>query len=221
MTTWLSLSFQDGSSYTMEYMTFFFDFSFMVILMVLVFVIYMLVFLTFGSLVNRFLLDNQFLEFLWTVFPVLIIFMLAFPSIRILYLMDEMKNPTLTFKALGHQWFWSYEYSDFKLFEFDSYMILGGMVRLLEVDNSLVIPLGLKIRLLISSFDVLHSWTVPSLGVKVDAVPGRLNQLNFTLNRLGVFYGQCSEICGVNHSFMPIAVEGVSMGDFKIWLYNF
>lgn len=147
--------------------------------------------------------------------------MLAFPSIRILYLMDEIKNPTLTFKALGHQWFWSYEYRDFKLFEFDSYMILGGMVRLLEVDNSLVIPLGLKIRLLIRSFDVLHSWTVPSLGVKVDAVPGRLNQLNFTLNRLGVFYGQCSEICGVNHRFMPIAVEGVSMGDFKIWLYNF
>lgn len=174
-----------------------------------------------SSLINRFLLDNQLLEFLWTVLPVLIIFTLAFPSIRILYLMDEIKNPTLTFKALGHQWFWRYEYSDFKLFEFDSYIISGSLVRLLEVDNSLVIPLGLKVRLLIRSFDVLHSWTVPSLGVKVDAVPGRLNQLNFTLNRLGLFYGQCSEICGVNHRFMPIAVERVTMGDFKTWVYSF
>lgn len=176
-----------------------------------------MIFLGFNNLIRRFIIENQLVEFIWTVFPLLILLLLAFPSIRILYLMDEMKNPLITCKVLGHQWFWRYEYRDFADLEYDSYMILN-FIRLLEVDNSLVLPFNLKIRLLVSSYDVLHSWTVPSLGVKVDAVPGRLNQLNFTLSRLGLFYGQCSEICGMNHRFIPIVVESVSLSLFKFWL---
>nr|QPB46181.1 cytochrome c oxidase subunit 2 [Bemisia tabaci] len=220
MGLWNNMSFQNSASFTMEQMTFFYDFSFLVILLILVFVVYMMLFLMSESLIKCYDLDNQIMEFFWTILPLVILIFLAFPSIRILYLMDEMKNPTLTCKVLGHQWFWSYEYSDFSSFEFDSYMICN-LMRLLEVDNCFVIPLGLKIRLLVSSVDVLHSWTVPAFGVKVDSVPGRLNQLNFTVNRLGVYFGQCSEICGVNHSFMPIMVEVVLNQGFSVWLENF
>lgn len=144
---------------------------------------------------------------------------MAFPSLRILYLIDEIKNPVLTFKVIGHQWFWSYEYTDFNILEFDRYMVDGNF-RLLEVDNVFCIPLRQKVRLLVRSFDVLHSWTIPVLGVKVDAVPGRLNQLNFLFMRLGVFFGQCSEICGINHRFMPIVVECIKIDDFYFWLIN-
>lgn len=131
--------------------------------------------------------------------------------------MDEVKNPLVTCKVIGHQWFWRYEYRDFKDVEFDSYIVFN-LIRLLEVDNFFVLPISSKIRVIVSSYDVLHSWTVPSLGVKVDAVPGRLNQLNFILNRLGVYYGQCSEICGANHRFMPVGLEVVSFSSFCNWL---
>nr|YP_010254918.1 cytochrome c oxidase subunit II [Pealius machili]QUA05856.1 cytochrome c oxidase subunit II [Pealius machili] len=217
MNTWLNLSFQDSASFIMEQMIFFYDFSFLIISMILIFVVYMMSFLMIKTFINRFLIDNQVLEFVWTVLPLIILVFLAFPSIRILYLMDEVKNPLVTCKVMGHQWFWSYEYSDFKDVEFDSYMVFN-LIRLLEVDNFFVLPISSKIRVIVSSYDVLHSWTVPSLGVKVDAVPGRLNQLNFILNRLGVYYGQCSEICGANHSFMPVGLEVVSFSSFCNWL---
>nr|AAS77036.1 cytochrome oxidase subunit II [Aleurochiton aceris] len=219
MNTWGSLSFQDSASFIMEQMIFFYDFSFLIISMILIFVVYTMVFMMSSYLVNRFVTDDQVLEFIWTVLPLMILLFLAFPSIRILYLMDEANQPLVTCKVLGHQWFWSYEYSDFKNLEFDSYMIYN-LMRLLEVDNSLVLPLSTKIRVIVSSYDVLHSWTVPALGVKVDAVPGRLNQLNFSLNRLGVYFGQCSEICGANHSFMPISLESVAFKSFCNWLIS-
>jgi len=148
---------------------------------------------------------------------------LALPSLRLLYLLDEVNYPVLTVKAVGHQWYWSYEYSDFSDVEFDSYIVSSGDLevgdyRLLEVDHRMVVPTWCDIRVLVSSADVLHSWAVPSLGVKVDAVPGRLNQLSFCVNRAGVYYGQCSEICGANHSFIPIAVEAVDVESFVSWL---
>nr|CAD5105734.1 cytochrome c oxidase subunit 2 [Singhiella simplex] len=217
MNTWVGLGFQDSGSFIMEQMIFFYDFSFLIIFLILVFVVYTMLGLIISSFINRYILDNQLVESVWTVLPMIILIFLAFPSIRILYLMDEMKNPALSCKVLGHQWFWSYEYSDFKDLEYDSYMIFN-LVRLMEVDNCFVLPVGLKIRLLISSVDVLHSWTVPGFGVKVDSIPGRLNQLNFTINRLGVFFGQCSEICGVNHSFMPIVVEVLDLSSFENWI---
>nr|YP_087045.1 cytochrome c oxidase subunit II [Tetraleurodes acaciae]AAU14150.1 cytochrome oxidase subunit II [Tetraleurodes acaciae] len=220
MNTWLNLNFQNSASFIMEEMIFFYDFSFLVISLILLFVVYVMIFLSFSGFVSRYVLDNQLLESVWTSLPLIILLFLAFPSIRILYLMDEVRYPGITCKVMGHQWFWSYEYGDFKDIEFDSYMVYN-LVRLLEVDNCFVLPVLIKVRLLVSSYDVLHSWTVPALGVKVDSVPGRLNQLNFSPNRLGLFFGQCSEICGANHSFMPIVVEIVTVENFSNWLINY
>lgn len=219
MNTWHRLRFQDSARFIIEQIVFFYDFSFLVISIILIFVVYMIVFFVLRKLLNRFIIDNQVLEFIWTVLPLVILVFIAFPSIRILYLIDEVKNPVVTCKVMGHQWFWSYEYRDFKDLEFDSYIIFN-LIRLLEVDNLLVLPIMSKIRVIVSSYDVLHSWTIPALGVKVDAVPGRLNQLNFVLSRLGIYFGQCSEICGANHRFIPIAIEVVLFNDFCTWLVS-
>jgi len=131
----------------------------------------------------------------------------------------------LTLKTIGHQWYWSYEYSDFNQIEFDSYIIQSNELnnynfRLLDVDNRVILPINLKIRILITAADVIHSWSVPSLGVKVDGTPGRLNQTNFIINRPGLYYGQCSEICGANHSFIPIVIERVNLKSFINWIKN-
>ena len=144
--------------------------------------------------------------------------------------MDEIVSPTITIKALGHQWYWSYEYSDyvndnFEPINFDSYMIPEedlekGQLRLLEVDNHMVIPINTHIRIIVSAADVLHSWAIPSLGIKCDAIPGRLNQASLFVKREGLYYGQCSEICGVNHGFMPIVVEAVNLKYYVNWLSN-
>jgi cytochrome c oxidase subunit 2 len=176
----------------------------------------------------KYLTHGTVLELIWTITPALILIAIAFPSFRLLYLMDEVISPTLTIKVVGHQWYWSYEYSDFitdsgESIDFDSYMIPEsdlelGQFRLLDVDNKLIIPVDCHIRLIITGSDVLHSFSVPSLGLKLDAVPGRLNQVSFLAERVGTFYGQCSEICGVWHGFMPIVVEAVSSPDFLVWI---
>jgi cytochrome c oxidase subunit 2 len=170
------------------------------------------------------------IEIAWTVTPSLILMIIALPSFALLYSMDEVVDPAITIKAIGHQWYWSYEYSDYSRSDdssivFDSYMIpeddlQPGQLRLLEVDNRIVLPVNTHVRIIITAADVLHSWTVPSLGVKTDAVPGRLNQASIFLKREGIFYGQCSEICGTNHGFMPIVVEGVSLDDYISWVSN-
>jgi len=162
----------------------------------------------------------------WTILPAIILLFLALPSLRLLYLTDEIRNPSITLKAIGHQWYWRYEYTDFANIDIDSYIIPTtdlniGDYRLLEVDNRVVLPIQIEIRVLVTAADVIHAWTVPALGVKVDAVPGRLNQLGFTINQPGVFYGQCSEICGANHSFIPICIEAVNTKSFTNWVLNF
>ena len=169
------------------------------------------------------MLESQSLELFWTVAPTFILLVIGFPSIRLLYLIDEFYSPLVTLKTLGHQWYWRYEYSDFSDKEFDSYIVpLSDLntedTRLIEVDNRIVLPFKTQIRNLISSADVLHSWTIPSLGVKADAVPGRLNQVRFFINRPGLLYGQCSEICGANHRFMPICIESTSHKNFIKWI---
>nr|UPX88254.1 cytochrome c oxidase subunit II [Sida crystallina] len=223
MSTWLQLGFQDSASPLMEQLIFFHDHTLLILILITTLVGYFMVSLAFNKLVNRYLLDGQLIEIIWTVFPALILVTIALPSLRLLYLIDEVAEPALTIKTIGHQWYWSYEYSDFSDIEFDSYMTPESSLemdgfRLLEVDNRVVLPYLTQVRLLISAADVIHSWTVPSLGVKADAVPGRLNQLNLMFNRSGVFYGQCSEICGANHSFMPISVESVTPTDFLKWV---
>lgn len=181
-----------------------------------------------NAIVHKYLNHGTLIELIWTITPAFVLIAIAFPSFRLLYLLDEVISPTITIKVVGHQWYWSYEYSDYindsgESIEFDSYMIPEsdlelGQFRLLDVDNRVIVPVDTHIRLIITGADVIHSWAVPSLGVKIDAVPGRLNQTSFLAERTGVFYGQCSEICGVWHGFMPIAVEAVSVQEYLSWI---
>nr|AAX58168.1 cytochrome oxidase subunit II [Anopheles indefinitus] len=223
MATWANLGLQDSSSPLMEQLNFFHDHTLLILTMITILVGYIMGMLSFNKFTNRFLLHGQTIEIIWTVLPAIILMFIAFPSLRLLYLMDEINTPSITLKSIGHQWYWSYEYSDFLNLEFDSYMVPTNELetngfRLLDVDNRVVLPMNNQIRILVTATDVLHSWTVPSLGVKVDATPGRLNQINFLINRPGLFFGQCSEICGANHSFMPIVIEKIPMNYFIKWI---
>ena len=169
---------------------------------------------------------HTLLEKVWTYIPAVILVLIAAPSFSLLYSIDALIEPKITMKAIGHQWFWSYETTDMvsaKDINFDSYMVAedelkAGGLRLLEVDNRLTLPVRTNIRMLITAVDVLHSWTIPAFGLKMDAVPGRLNQVSLYINRPGVYYGQCSELCGVNHSFMPIVVNAVSVEVYVSWI---
>nr|WGO58174.1 cytochrome c oxidase subunit II [Centrocolumna ericea] len=223
MTTWANMNLQDSASPIMEQLIYFHDHTLMIILMILTVVSYMMVLLFNNKFIDRLLLEGQMIEVAWTIAPAIILIFIALPSLRLLYLMDEINNPAVTLKTIGHQWYWSYEYSDFLKVEFDSYMIPQNEMksdnfRLLDVDNRAALPMNTFIRIIITAADVLHSWTVPSLGVKADATPGRLNQTSFLINRPGLFYGQCSEICGANHSFMPIVIESISINKFISWI---
>ncbi|QQP90069.1 cytochrome c oxidase subunit II [Skermanella sp. TT6] len=166
---------------------------------------------------------NTILEVAWTVLPVVILVVIAVPSFKVLYFMDKAENAEMTLKVIGHQWFWEYQYPDHEDLTFSSYMIPDdeiqpGQRRLLEVDNRIVLPVDTNIRIIVTAGDVLHSWAMPSLGIKKDAIPGRLNETWARIDREGVYYGQCSEICGTNHGYMPIAIEAVSKERFAQWL---
>nr|YP_913487.1 cytochrome c oxidase subunit II [Esomus metallicus]BAF41548.1 CO2 [Esomus metallicus] len=216
------LGFQDAASPVMEELLSFHDHALMIVFLISTLVLYIIIAMVSTTLTNKFILDSQEIEIVWTILPAIILILIALPSLRILYLMDEINDPHITIKAVGHQWYWSYEYTDYEDLAFDSYMtstqdLNPGEFRLLETDHRMVIPQESPIRILVSAEDVLHSWAVPSLGIKMDAVPGRLNQTAFIILRPGVFYGQCSEICGANHSFMPIVIETVPLDAFENW----
>jgi cytochrome c oxidase subunit 2 len=183
----------------------------------------------FNNKFNSKFVHSKGLEIVWTTIPAIILLTLSTPSFTLLYAMDEISEPELTLKILGHQWFWSYEILDFnsckknqKSFKLVCYMMVldgipkekQGYFRLLETNRRLILPTNTHLRLLVSAADVLHSWTIPSFGLKVDACPGRLNQVNLFIKRAGLFYGQCSEICGVNHGFMPIVVVAMPTTQF-------
>ena len=166
---------------------------------------------------------NTLLEVAWTVVPVIILLIIAVPSFRLLYYTDRVEDADMTLKAIGHQWYWSYEYPDHGDFTFDALMLEDdeleeGQPRLLATDEAVVLPVGAKIRLLTTADDVIHSWAIPALGVKMDSVPGRVNETWFQINREGTYYGQCSELCGTLHGFMPIMIEAVSQEDFDAWV---
>nr|YP_010363592.1 cytochrome c oxidase subunit II [Priotyrannus closteroides]UNZ12706.1 cytochrome c oxidase subunit 2 [Priotyrannus closteroides] len=223
MATWKTLLLQDSMSPLMEQLSFFHDHALMILVIITVLVGTLLITLFFNKLTHRFLLEGQLIEIIWTILPAVTLIFIALPSLRLLYILDEVSKPLVTVKAIGHQWYWSYEYSDFKQIEFDSYMIPSSELksfnfRLLDVDNRMVIPFESQVRILVTAADVIHSWTIPSLGVKIDATPGRLNQVSFTASRPGLMFGQCSEICGANHSFMPIVVESISPKHFMAWV---
>jgi len=199
-------------------------------------------------LLVRKITQNVNIELIWTIIPMIIIIFLAIPSFVLLYSIDEVNMAKLTIKVLGYQWYWTYEYAHtyisssvewdyFKdlydymeikyhnYIKYDSIMLnendlpLGGH-RLLMVDRALILPVNTHIRVLVTAMDVLHSWAIPSFGVKIDAVPGRINQIGLFIKRIGVFYGQCSELCGVNHGFMPIMIKVIMYEDFKKWFYS-
>nr|AGN71053.1 cytochrome c oxidase subunit II [Callulina kreffti] len=216
-------SFQDAASPVMEELLHFHDHTLMAVILISSMVFYIIFTLMTTKLSSINTIDAQEIEMVWTVMPAIILITIALPSLRILYLMDETTNPDVTIKTIGHQWYWSYEYSDFTNLTFDSYMtptnqLPPGHFRLLEVDNRMTMPFAMMTRMIITAEDVLHSWALPSVGVKVDAIPGRLSQTSFTISSPGLYYGQCSEICGANHSFMPIVAETLPIQDFLKWV---
>lgn len=224
MSTWGQIRFHNAASPIIQLLIDFHDFAIILATAVTVFVAVALFALTENSFTCRKVLEAQLVETVWTILPAVILFILAIPSLRLLYTIDELPKPQVSLKAIGHQWYWSYEYTDFKnTVQFDSYIIptedlLPGQFRLLEVDNRVVLPYKIDIRILVTAADVIHSWAIPSLGIKLDGIPGRLNQVGITINHAGVYYGQCSEICGANHTFMPIAIEVVDYKTFLDWI---
>ena len=217
---------QNAASPLIEQLIFFHDHTLTILILIITIVGYNLFSTSTNLNIDQHILESQPLELFWTIVPSFILIFIGLPSIRLLYLLDETYKPSLTLKTMGHQWYWSYEYSDFTNVEFDAYIVpqeesSSNLLRLLDVDNRTVIPFHTQIRILISAADVLHAWTVPALGVKADAVPGRLNQVNFFTNRPGLFFGQCSEICGANHRFIPISIERVTPKSFINWIKKF
>jgi len=226
---WGQFGLQDANSPIIEELIFLHDFINLILIFIITFVGYIIISILLNKYININILERQIIECIWTIIPAIILIQIAIPSLLLLYILDESIDRSITIKVLGHQWYWSYEYTDFwslrKLnqIEFDSYIIHSNelesiIFRLLDVDNRTIVPYNIHIRILISSADVLHAWTVPSLGVKADAIPGRLNQVKFIRQRPGIFFGQCSEICGANHSFIPIVIEIINMNYFLNWI---
>lgn len=230
------LGFQDPASPIMEEIINFHNYVMIYMTFILILVFWMVgsVIVNFANtkrmISHKFLIHGTVIELIWTITPAIILVAIAFPSFKLIYLIDEVIDPAITIKVIGHQWYWSYEYSDYAsqdgtTINFDSYMIPEsdleiGDFRLLEVDNRVIVPVDTHVRVIVTAADVIHSWSVPSLGVKLDAIPGRLNQTSFLANREGVFYGHCNEICGVNHAFMPIVVEAVKLKDYCTYIDN-
>nr|QES86230.1 cytochrome c oxidase subunit 2 [Diodontus polytylus] len=222
MYTWFMYSLQDSASPIFDYLLLFYDTAMIMIILITSMTMYLMMSIMLNKFTNRFLLQGHSIEIIWTMIPMFILLFLAIPSLKVLYSMDELWNPIyFTIKIIGNQWYWSYEYSEFSKMKFDSYMESWSKkynFRLLDVDNRLILPTFLPIRLLITSNDVIHSWAIPSLSIKLDAIPGRINQIMFISSRIGMFFGQCSEICGANHSFMPIMIESTNFKQFINWI---
>nr|AKG64609.1 cytochrome c oxidase subunit II [Vespa mandarinia]WHL55416.1 cytochrome c oxidase subunit 2 [Vespa mandarinia]WHL55442.1 cytochrome c oxidase subunit 2 [Vespa mandarinia]BCD56258.1 cytochrome c oxidase subunit II [Vespa mandarinia]BCD56271.1 cytochrome c oxidase subunit II [Vespa mandarinia] len=223
MQTWLNFYIQDSNTPNMNQLIMFHDYSMLMLILITSLITYMFIFLITNKITNRFMTNEHFIETIWTITPMLTLLLIAIPSLKILYMTEEFFSPAITVKAIGHQWYWSYELSDYKNISFDSYMIPykklnQSQFRLLDVDNRLILPFDIPIRVLTTSTDVIHSWAVPALGIKIDATPGRMNQTFIQMIRPGIFFGQCSEICGMNHSFMPIMIESTSLNLFIKWI---
>nr|QKK69313.1 cytochrome c oxidase subunit II [Rhynchium quinquecinctum] len=226
MHTWNNYFIQDSNSPNMDQLVFFHDLTLTIIILITSCIIYMFYFLITNKLIDRFMINEHLIELIWTIIPMLTLLFIAAPSLKILYLLEESSSPIISLKTIGHQWYWQYELSDYLNIEFDSFMqnydsSTPWMARLLDVDNRVILPFNSSIRLLFTSTDVIHSWTIPALGIKMDATPGRINQALLFMNRPGLFFGQCSEICGANHSFMPIVIESTNLNYFINWMKSF
>lgn len=226
-TPW-QLGFQEAASPMMEQLNDFHNFLLVIITVIAVFVLILLAYICFRFSEKRNkkpskTSHNTLLEIVWTTVPILILIAIFIPSMRILHYVEDIPEADMTIKVIGYQWYWGYEYPDQDGLAFESYIIedkdLGpDDIRLLEVDNRVVLPVDTNIRIQLTAADVIHAWAVPALGVKIDAIPGRLNEAWVRISKPGVYYGQCSELCGVKHGFMPIAIEAVSKEEFKRWV---
>jgi len=222
------LDFQEAASPVMMELHNFHNFLLILSAAIVLFVFFLIMYviIRFNARINPIpakFTHNITIEIIWTVIPIILLVVIAIPSFRILKMAEHTPPADMTIKVVGSQWFWTYSYPDHGDFEFDSYMIQDadlkpGQLRLLEVDNRIVVPQGATIKFLITAADVIHSFAVPALGLKTDAVPGRTNEAWTRIDKKGVYYGQCSELCGVNHGFMPIAIEVVSKEEFAVWL---
>nr|QUE27109.1 cytochrome c oxidase subunit II [Scatoglyphus polytrematus] len=229
MPSWVGMGFQDSSSFVMGELSFLHDYVMMIMFLVVVVISYILIYLLINVKFYKFFSEGTFIETVWSLIPALLLVILVFPSMKVLYMMEDSKSPVFTFKIIGHQWYWSYASP---LYNNYSYLVNGSLVSVIEKDSffdldsvssfprllgataDFFVPVNCVSRLLVSSTDVIHSFALPSLGLKVDAVPGRVNQLFMSPSRLGLFFGQCSEICGSNHSFMPISMKVCNLDDF-------
>lgn len=221
------MGFQQASSTLMENFVEFHDLLLIIIFSVVIFVFILLVYTCIryhhknNPIPSKFT-HNLSIEILWTLVPCVLLVIIAIPSFRLLYYADTIQKMDMTVKIVGRQWFWQYEYPDDKI-AFDSYIIPDdqikpGQVRLLDVDNQLVLPIETNIRLLVTGGDVIHSFAVPAFGIKTDAVPGRINESWIRITKPGQYYGQCSELCGVGHGFMPISIKAVTQEEYEAWL---
>ena len=214
MIFWGQLSLQDALRSTIEQIVYFYDYLIIVMIIIMCIVGYFIFFVVWRKSYSSRIVADHLVESVWTILPIVVLIFLVYPSIYLLYLIDERSVEFLcTLKVIGHQWYWSYKIDGLFTLDIDSYIDREAIVRLIDVDNRVIVPVQEFIRALITSRDVLHSWALPSLGLKIDAVPGRLNQFVFIVIINSIIHGQCSEICGVNHSFMPIIIEAVSLKD--------
>ena len=222
------LGFQDAASQTMRDIVWFHDYMLMpIIVAISAFVLFLMLYAMIRFRASRNpnpskRTHNVLVEIIWTLVPCLILIVMAVPSFKVLYSQDTIPKADVTIKAIGYQWYWGYEYPDENII-FDSYMIeekdlQDGQPRLLAVDNVVVVPVNKVVKVLITANDVLHAWALPAFGVKRDAMPGRINETWFKAEREGTFYGQCSELCGIKHAFMPIEVRVVSDEEYQLWL---
>jgi cytochrome c oxidase subunit 2 len=223
MIVWGQLNLQEGIRVTIELLNYFHDYMIVILILIITFVTYMFGYVSVSPHIDKYTVDSHVLETVWTVVPMFILLFIAFPSLYLLYLIEEVSKPSLSVKVVGHQWYWEYQYSNSWFnHSFDSYIVQelrdAPLFYNLDVDNRLVLPTLANILFLITSADVLHSWTVPTLGIKVDACPGRLNYLTAKTMYSGVYYGQCREICGSNHSFIPIVLEFVPMRNYLSYI---
>jgi cytochrome c oxidase subunit 2 len=204
MPNWIALSFQDRISPSIEHILFFHDHAIIILILITILTLYLVVTLIIRKKFNKFIIEGQEIETIWTILPAFLLIFIAFPSLKTLYLIEDTKTPNITIKISGHQWYWSYEYTSLNIVETENFIENSNILRLIKTREILYLPVNMLIRSLVTSVDVIHSWTIPSLGTKVDALPGRLNQIFLFSKRVGLYTGQCSEICGTNHSFMPI-----------------
>ena len=224
------MSFQDAASPSAEHMHNFHNMMLWIITAITLFVLGLLIWVIvrYNDKANptpaKFT-HNVLIEVIWTVVPVIILIVIAIPSYKMLYYTDRIENPEMTLKVTGRQWYWDYEYPDNEGIAFSSYLIPDaeikkeeGQKRLLSTDTKVVLPIDTNIQIIVTGGDVIHSWAVPALGVKIDAVPGRLNETWTRIDKPGVYYGQCSELCGKDHAYMPIEVHAVTKEEFQQWL---